>query len=498
MLLPASGATEETAKQRHGDLTKSFVHSLAWTGTLKWIGQLLSWSSTIIIARLLSPGDYGIAGMAMLLREFLLLLTEFGVGSAVVAMRELSDDVIAQLNAVAMGLGGIGVLGSLALAYPLGKFLKMRELPAVIAVLSITFLISAMMTIPLSLMQKRLQYKTISIYEGIRNLSLAATVIALAFLHFGYWALVVGNIASSLLMLALVLSAESTRFQWPELKSIAHVLSFSGDILIGRIAWFSWSNADFMVAGRLFGESGLGFYSLGWNLASAPVDKISAVILSVTPGFFSAVQHEKAVLRRYVFSVTEGVALLTFPAAIGLLLEARPFVIYVLGAKWEESVVPLQFLAVCALLRSLTPVLSQVLVVARQARFDMWRNVGMAVAMPLGFIAGGEKLGITGIAASWALLLPLFCIPLFLKAFEYMECDLMDYLKAVRLPMLGCAAMALAVQATGKAAPSGNGRAMCVIEIIVGAVTYAAVILLVSGRRLYDLWIRLRSAEEPA
>src|ERR1043166_5362350 len=103
MTLTSAPGDAEAATDRHTpDLTRSFIHSLAWTGALKWLGQILSWASTLVLARPLSPSDYGIAGMAMLFREFMQLVTEFGVGSAVVAMRELTDDVIAQLNTVAL------------------------------------------------------------------------------------------------------------------------------------------------------------------------------------------------------------------------------------------------------------------------------------------------------------------------------------------------------------------------------------------------------------
>ena len=66
----------------------------------------------------------------------------------------------------------------------------------------------------------------------------------------------------------------------------------------GRIAWYSYSNADFLVAGKLFGQAGLGAYTIAWNLASLPVEKITSLVTQVTPAFLSAVQHDRAALRR--------------------------------------------------------------------------------------------------------------------------------------------------------------------------------------------------------
>ena len=118
-------------------------------------------------------------------------------------------------------------------------------------------------------------------------------------------------------------------------------MRFSGDVLGSRVAWYAYSNSDFLVAGRMLGQAPLGAYTLAWTIASTPVEKITNMITRVTPAFFSAVQDDKPHLRRYLLGITDGLSLLTFPASLGMALVADQFVLVVLGAKWAPAIIPL-------------------------------------------------------------------------------------------------------------------------------------------------------------
>src|ERR1041384_864734 len=103
-------------------LDRSFVRGVAWTAAAKWASQALAWVSWLIVARLLTPEDYGLVGMAAIYLGLVTLLSEFGLGTAVLAVRELSGAQIGQLNGLAVLLGLAGLLASCAVAIPLGRF----------------------------------------------------------------------------------------------------------------------------------------------------------------------------------------------------------------------------------------------------------------------------------------------------------------------------------------------------------------------------------------
>src|SRR5437764_4638504 len=147
----------------------------------------------------------------------------------------------------------------------------------------------------------------------------------------------------------------------PRPKSLKHVLSFSWHIIVGRISWYTYSNSDFVVSGRMLGQQALGSYTVAWNLATVPVEKITGILNSVTPALYSAVQKDKAALRRYMTTLLEGIVLITLPLSVGVALVSREFALVFLGSKWSAAVGPLMFLGFYASIRSLIPIIWAVL-----------------------------------------------------------------------------------------------------------------------------------------
>src|SRR6185503_15435474 len=116
-------------------LDRALLSSIAWTGAAKWIVQALSWISTIVVVRLLSPTDYGVVGMASTFLAILAPLCDFGIGAAIVQGRGLSRDQIARLNGFALLLGVACTLVTAACAVPIAAFYREPALRAAIPVM---------------------------------------------------------------------------------------------------------------------------------------------------------------------------------------------------------------------------------------------------------------------------------------------------------------------------------------------------------------------------
>src|SRR2546425_8145761 len=114
-------------------LDRSLLRGVAWTAAAKWASQALGWASWLIVARLLTPEDYGLVGMAAIYLGLITLVAEFGLGTAVLAVRELSVAQINQLNGLAVLLGLASLVASCAVAIPLGRFFHAPQLPLVVA-----------------------------------------------------------------------------------------------------------------------------------------------------------------------------------------------------------------------------------------------------------------------------------------------------------------------------------------------------------------------------
>ena len=108
MTLHTTKPVPSLSADEHGRLDRSFIKGVAWTGASKWSIQLITWVTTFVVARLLTPDDYGIVAMASVYTGLLALLTEFGIGSAIVMLSGLSEDQIAQINTLSILLGIAG------------------------------------------------------------------------------------------------------------------------------------------------------------------------------------------------------------------------------------------------------------------------------------------------------------------------------------------------------------------------------------------------------
>src|SRR5438132_2304909 len=378
-------------------LDRSLLRGVAWTAAAKWASQALSWVSWLIVARLLTPEDYGLVGMAAISLGLITLVAEFGLGTAVLAVRELSVAQINQLNGLAVLLGLASLVASCAVAIPLGRFFHAAQLPLVVAAMSTTFVITSFKTVPLALLQRELRFKALALIDLGQALVLAISMIVLAAAGLRYWTLVCGGVLGALISTGAVLRLRHPPLAWPRLHSLGQATTLSSNVLISRLCWYTSANADFLVAGRILGKAALGFYNVGWTLANVSVDRITALVGQVTPAFLSAVQTDPAALRRYLLRITEGIALITFPLGLGLALVAQDFVLVILGSKWSATIAPLRLLAAYGAIRSITPLLAQVLHTIRDTRFEMWNMAAAAVGMPTSFFVSGQRWGTVGL-----------------------------------------------------------------------------------------------------
>lgn len=474
--LSQGGSLEQQRIAHLQNLDNILVRGVGWTATTKWLTQLVTWAMTVFVARLLAPSDYGLVGIATIYLSLLTLFSEFGIGTAVVTLRDLTEDQISQLNTLSLFLGLVGFLISAAAAIPLGKFFRSPNLPFVIIVLSCGFVFSGTRIVPSSLLQKDLAFKFLAGAESLQAIVQALVTLILAFMGWGYWALVLGILSASVTPTILVLLRRRHRFAFPRITSIRSAVHYSRRILIGRLCWSVYDNSDFIVAGRVLGTAPLGAYTLAWTLAHAPLEKLTNLVNRVTPSVFSTIQTDTDALRRYFRNISGVMAVVVFPATIGMALVAREFVPSLLGAKWYGAVIPLELLALHALIRSNVVLLTPLLNVIGEERLVMWNSVTSFVVLPVSFYLA-SRWGTMGIAAVWVAIYPLLQLPLFSRVFRRINLPPSDYLRALWPALCGCTAMALSVQLARMVSNQISPTYIRLFfEILIGIVTYVIIL----------------------
>jgi teichuronic acid exporter len=476
-------------------LDRALVHGVAWTATVKWVSQLLSWVTTIAIARLLMPSDYGIVGMAAVFIGFTSLVTEFGIGSSVLVYRDLERRHVAQLNSLAVMVGVGAFLLSLLVAAPLAAFYHTPPLRMVVVALGTGFVIDSLRTIPNALLVRDLRFKESALLEGTKQITGSVLGVIMAFAGWGYWALVVGNLAGSVVWSVAMLARHWRPYHRPRWSDLREVLGFSGRIIGERAAWFGYSNADFIIAGRLLGASALGLYTNAWTLANIPGDKILSLLQRVLPSIYSAVQRDVAALQRYFLLAHEALAFAIFPVTIGIVLVSQEFVPVVLGQKWMGMVAPLRVLALYVTLHTLSTLPPQLLVIRGHAKFMARVSLSGLVVLPISFYVGGKNWGTMGIAYAWLIVYPIIIAVTYQRALREIALSWRALFSSVWPAASGVIVMAIVVVSVRALLVRALDRpALLGVEVLVGAATYLICCMTVHRERLEALRDVVRKA----
>lgn len=465
-------------------LDQSLIKGMFWTGLVKWSSQIVSWITTIFVARMLQPEDYGLVGMAGAFIGFVSLLNEFGVGMTIVSLRDLNQRVVSQLNSLSVALGVVGFLLSCAAAIPLGKFYEAPDVAWVVVAMASGFLFAGFRTVPGALLQKELHFRVLALIDGVQIFLQAGSMALMAMLGFGYWTLVAGSLVGGLCGTIATLVVRTHPFAVPTIASLKTAMTFSSHIVISRLSWCIQSNADSIITGKVLGQTALGFYSMALSLAMVPVEKIAAVVNQVTTALFATVQKDTVALRRYFLSLSEGFSLVIFPATVGIALVAEEFVLLVLGEKWAGVVPPLELLAFYAAFRAIQTLPPQVLFVTGGSRLGMWNALGVAIVLPVCFYLL-SRWGTQGIALSWLIVHPLAAMQTNWFVFKKLDLRVMQYLASLRPAMIGCVCMLVAVILVKQKVPSAWSLEMkFAVEVGTGAAVYTLTALSIHGKRV--------------
>ena len=480
-------------------MDRSIVHGIAWLALIKWSGQIVAWGSTFIVGRLLTPADYGIVGAASLYLGLLAIVSEFGIGSAVVLMRTLTPSQLRQINTVSVLFGMFGVALTAVLAHWIAVFFHSPTIGPVVLALSSTFLISSFRIVPWALLQRDMRFKRVAVFEGIQTIALAVLSIVLAMAGYRYWTLVIASIASTAIPTIFALVLHRVGFKMPRWSEIRGAVSLSKDIIVQRLAWYFYTDSDFLVAGRVLGQQALGAYTMAWSISNAPIDKIGRVVFQVMPSVLSAVREDRAATARYVAATTEAVAALTFPLFIGIAIVAPEFVPVVLGEKWMAIITPLQILSAYTCFRVILPILAQVLTVRGEAKFAANNTLLAAMVLPLAFLFA-SRWGITGISLAWVVVHPLIAYRLCARALTSIGMTFGEFFaKSVWPAISSCLLMIAAVVLVRHLIPqTAAGWIGLLAEVFAGAAVYVGALLLLHRARVQVLMQMVRQGRAAA
>ncbi len=454
---------------------RAIATGVMWQGALRWVSQVLAWTATVVIARRLSPADYGIAGTAGVLVGMLSLVTDGGLARAVVMRRERDEDALGQIHGAAI-LSGIALALLMVLgAYPISRFYAEPRLAPVIAALSVVLVLSGANAIPLAVMQQGLQFKRLAAIDFGKAFAQASTVLICALLGFRYWSLAIGLVVGHVVALVWTRRCVVLRARRPDRLAIGATVEYAKHLVVGALAWYVYSNADFAVVGRVAGLSALGYYQFAWNVAQLPGEKLANVLQAVVLPFFGSIGDDAKALKHYFLILSELLVSVMLPVLVGFALVSPIAVPLIFGAKWLESVPIMQVLVICAALGSVSLLSQHVLGATGQAAVAARLNLTALVVLPTCFFIAAKISGPFAVACVWLLAQPFLVGYPLLKLRGTIGLSVREYLRNLLAPAACAGIMTAAVVLLQRAL--GDGM-LPILQLVLLSLTGAVVYLL--------------------
>ncbi len=382
-------------------LKQKTVQGVLWTGMAKMTMQAVLSVVMIILANLLGTSDFGLVSMAALITIAIQIVTDNGLGTAIVQKPAIHAGHLSSLFWGSLAFGVTLFIISVLASYPMRSFFRTPAIQPVVIVLALGFIIDAFCVVQKALLVREMAFKKLGIIETVSAVVYGLIAIALALGGQGVWSLVIAMLVRDVTAVLLFWHYSGFKpkrhFAWPEFRELA---GFSSKVIGNDVAFYLNSNADITIVGRLLGDSALGVYGMAMQLVKLPVTRLSGIVSRVTFPAFSAVQSDlKSFKWGYVHSMRY-ISLITFPILTGLALYAREFVLVVLGSEWKELVLPLIILVPMAMLKSVGTIRGSVLKARGKPQIEFWWNSLYLVPFA-GAIYWGCRYGLVGASAAY-------------------------------------------------------------------------------------------------
>ncbi len=374
---------------------------MLWSGVgtlTNAVGQFLVLA---VLARFVSPSEFGIVSAALVVIGVGRMVTEGFVGPAVTQRPGLDDEQVRTAFVLSVGTG-LGTTVLLWCAAPaVAAFFRTPEMTGPTRGLVLMFVVQMFSVVPLALLQRELNFRAIGIAEAVSFLLGYALVgVALAVAGAGVWALVVANVAQAAVYTAVVLAYRRHPVGWRVRWSVARDIAvFGGGHTTARYLNFVALQGDNVVVGRAMGDVALGLYGRAYQLASTPAALLGNVLDQVLFPTLAGRQHDRERLaenfRRAVVLTTT----LTAPLAAVVVVLAPELVRIVLGDGWDGVVLPFRILVATLTFRTAYKLSDAMAKATGFVYARAWRQ-GVYAALVLGGAVAARPWGIAGVAVA--------------------------------------------------------------------------------------------------
>jgi len=469
-----------------------------WFAGFKFATQAVSWGVTIVVARILSPADYGLMSLASILTGYIEVFSELGLGSAIVQREHITQKEYSSNFWFSLFVGCAFALVAFALSYPTAWIFNEPRVLPLTQMISVFFVIGAVNTIPLNILMRDLRFKAIGVIQLVSAAMSSAVMLWMALAGFGVSTLIGGTVVLRVSVTVLVFVATKWRpdfhFAWEDVRGF---LKFGLNVAGARSLFFVFQKADVFVVGKVLGTEAVGFYAFAMQLASMPTDKIASIINQVSFPVFSRFQNDLAGIQNIYLKASKYLSILVSPLFLAGAVWGDEMIRAVLGETWVPVIFLFRVFCLAQLIVAITIVNSPVHTSMGRSHWVLWFYLAAVVLMPASvYIAAHYSLA--AVAVPWLTVFPVLSLGWTAVTLKKLSIAPTDYVRSAGVHVLA----ALVVVASAKLLLTVLGqtplatfdyRVLFGQELGVAAAAYLVYLWVGERQTVVDLW-KLRKA----
>jgi O-antigen/teichoic acid export membrane protein len=406
------------------------VKGFAWQASTKLFVQIFSWISTIWVARLLVPEDYGLVAMSGLVVGIFIMLATTGFAAGVVNRIKISKEELDTVFWLSTLLGCLLYGLIFFIADIMAEFYKEDKLADIIKVAGLLVLFCAAKVVPSAMALRALDYKVISLNEMFGAFVGIAVTLSMAIMGYKYWSLIIGTIASEVFMTIIyfILYRYVPNFIF-KISTVLDLLYFGTTLLFATALKYVSGNIPIFLLSTFTSTTTTGHYQMAHTFGSLPSKKVGALFSNLIFPAMSRIKSDKTLAKNTFIQMHTSLLFVTGPMFIGLALVAEPLINVILTPAWLPIIIPFQVICIIAIFQMSSLFMTRAIEGLGDAKVSLKYQIYSIVICGSCMWFGVTNYGLNGMLTGWLASSPIVYLYLLANIAKKLDIQLVEILK---------------------------------------------------------------------
>ncbi len=481
-------ATNHAATPPADSLRNQVRSAVLWRSGSQIVGQLITWISTFLVIRILSPSDYGLYAMTSVVLVLLSLLNGYGLANALIQKREATPRMLRQLFGMLIVLNAALAAVQIAAAPLVARYYGEPAVTGLLQAQALIYLTNPFLALAYAVLSRRMDFRRQAQANLLSGLAAAAAALGGALAGLGVWTLVLAPLVG-FAMRALAMTIAAGTFIRPsfDFRGAWDLARYGGIIAVGQLFWIIQTQADIVIAGRSFDPHRLGIYTTALFLTQLFVNKFVPPINEVAFSAYARVKDDPQAMGQGFLKAVRILMLAGMPFCLGLAATADAAVAVVLGEKWAETAPAIAVLGFAMPFMTLQVLFGPATSAAGRPGLYTRTSLAGAILLPLAFLVG-IRWGVVGMSAAWLAGYPLLVAISSVWVLPVLHVSPRALLRALAPPALAGIAMVVCVRLVEGALPALPDVLRLGALVSTGGAVYGLWLMVFARDRLFELF----------